>query len=621
MKNQFSTKLNPFIFTVLLLHFCFWSNSQTFDFAVNPHDDLGRITAEANDTLHTKIYMAGESVHGFTFAKPKIKIPAGRHIQAWLMQNNVKGEIQWVRYIKSEESFINAITTNKEGDVVATGYIYKYGIFPGLKDTFKCETKSCYIFLVSYTAKGELKWIKTFPMWFWGSGTALALDSKQNIILGGHFARELTIENYKLIKRRYKEDSNDKTPFLAKFDKSGNIIWTKQLDSRNYATIGSVKLDSKDNIVVSGNFKGYIGFSEKDSLINDSYWEGNDCYVAKYNPNAEFLWCKHVGGQNQQLYAGIGIDNKDNIYMAGSYDQECEIKTNLKSSSSNKVKSENYVDGFFIFKLDNSGNLKWNHFKHTEKHGVQLYIKNLDVDQNGNCALVGYFNDTLNINNKQIHTLSHHHNYGLLLIYNNEGEITFVDALDAKNGWAIPTNVEYFKNEKLVVFGLGFKEVSFNGKGGKIIKISSKSDARSFSFLSAFNIPKVKTPKSETANADTTDWQYLEEETPDSAIVVCAKELKQTKPASQVKECSLITIFPNPFTDNLNIKFSHFKTSSVNMIIMDEKGSILYTSLITELAAETIKSFDMSDLASGAYFIKIYNSDVRSEFKIIKVKP
>ena len=57
------------------------------------------------------------------------------------------------------------------------------------------------------------------------------------------------------------------------------------------------------------------------------------------------------------------------------------------------------------------------------------------------------------------------------------------------------------------------------------------------------------------------------------------------------------------------------------MIIMDEKGSILYTSLITELAAETIKSFDMSELASGAYFIKIYNSDVHSEFKIIKVKP
>jgi len=611
-----------FLFFSINLNLCLYS--QTFELAVNPNDYLGNINAVANDTLHNKIYMAGHSVHGMNFTKPKIKIPAGRHIQAWLMQNNTKGEIQWMRFIKSEESFINAITTNKDGDLIATGYIYKYGIFPGLKDTFKCETKSCYIFLVSYTSKGDLKWIKTFPIWFWGSGTALAIDSKQNIILGGHFARELTIENHTLLKKRLKEDSNDKTPFIAKFDKTGKVIWTKQFDTRHYATIASVKLDSKDQIVVSGNFIGYIAFTEKDSLINDSYWEGNDCYVAKFGADATFLWSKHVGGQNQQTNAGIGIDANDNIYMAGSYNQECEIKTNLKSSSSNKTKSENYVNGFFIFKIDSNGDLKWNHFNHTKKHGLNLQVKNLDVDRNGNCILVGYFNDTLNLNGMQLRSFGFHHNNGLIMLYNNLGELTLIDAVDAKKGWAISTYVSYFKNSKAIVFGQAFKEASFKGKGEKTIRISSQSDARAFCFLSAFSIPKVKTPNTQTEQTDTNNFQYLEEETPDSSIVVCAKEIKQaekTKSTSLAKECSLITIFPNPFKDNLNIKFSHFKTGTANVVIMDEKGGILYTSLITELSAETVKSFDMSNLASGTYFIKVYNNEVHSEFKIIKVYP
>lgn len=81
-----------------------------------------------------------------------------------------------------------------------------------------------------------------------------------------------------------------------------------------------------------------------------------------------------------------------------------------------------------------------------------------------------------------------------------------------------------------------------------------------------------------------------------------------------------VNIFPNPSSDLLNIEIAQSDTGRLVIEIIDLRGRTLST---RSLVKETITQLDISNLAEGAYYLKItpLNDDrlCRIE-KIIKVK-
>lgn len=88
----------------------------------------------------------------------------------------------------------------------------------------------------------------------------------------------------------------------------------------------------------------------------------------------------------------------------------------------------------------------------------------------------------------------------------------------------------------------------------------------------------------------------------------------------QFKESGFyLNIFPNPSSDLLNIEIAQADTGRLSIEVFDLKGRILIT---RSPVKETLTQLDISDLAEGAYYLKMamLNDDrlLRIE-KIIKV--
>ena len=74
-----------------------------------------------------------------------------------------------------------------------------------------------------------------------------------------------------------------------------------------------------------------------------------------------------------------------------------------------------------------------------------------------------------------------------------------------------------------------------------------------------------------------------------------------------------MAVFPNPFTNFINVKSSSEQNNTFTL--MDLSGKVV---LDTEVSAQSTKSFDVSHLLGGVYFVAFGNSQKMKTIKIIK---
>jgi hypothetical protein len=73
-------------------------------------------------------------------------------------------------------------------------------------------------------------------------------------------------------------------------------------------------------------------------------------------------------------------------------------------------------------------------------------------------------------------------------------------------------------------------------------------------------------------------------------------------------EQNLISLFPNPTSDVLNISMNK-EIRSGTLIIMDLNGRIINTSSLNSVTATSIVSIDLSYFTSGTYIVQLITPD------------
>jgi hypothetical protein len=147
--------------------------------------------------------------------------------------------------------------------------------------------------------------------------------------------------------------------FLAKYDASGNLLWTRQMGTPSYDYGYSVALDACGN--------AYIGGYTQGSLKGNA--ASSDAFLAKYDPSGKMLWFRRtVTGWN----LSVAVDAASNVYIAG------ETLTSSKYIGT-------YFDSF-LTKVDASGKVLWSRrigaSNNNESHAVA-------VDAAGNAYMSG----------------------------------------------------------------------------------------------------------------------------------------------------------------------------------------------------------------------------------------
>ena len=156
------------------------------------------------------------------------------------------------------------------------------------------------------------------------------------------------------------------TSLMVKIDSNGNCIWAKGFgatpsgncpwpiydgDDHSY----DVKVDKDDFIYVTGFFSGHS--ADFDAItLNSPNW-GNcqpSGYVAKMNPNGDFIWAKRFDGIKDQRGSRdnrIAIDHFSNVYVIGGFENTGVYgPISLTSNGSWDV---------FLFKMNKDGDYLW----------------------------------------------------------------------------------------------------------------------------------------------------------------------------------------------------------------------------------------------------------------------
>ena len=135
-----------------------------------------------------------------------------------------------------------------------------------------------------------------------------------------------------------------------------------------YSAIHSnaVATDTAGDTVITGSFRGSVGFDPNSSGSTLATNNTQDTFVAKYSPSGSLLWVRSFVGQATQVtgqpttYAvaqgsALAVDGSGNILVAGSFSGTVAFGAGTNPTT---LASPNGTEAFTA-KLDGSGNLVW----------------------------------------------------------------------------------------------------------------------------------------------------------------------------------------------------------------------------------------------------------------------
>jgi hypothetical protein len=240
------------------------------------------------------------------------------------------------------------IATDNTGNVYVAGKYEEDAIFSG---TILPNQGNHDIFLASYSANGNLNWIRTGGSYSGDYARILACDKTSHIYIAGEIeglnntivfpGSPITISGH---------GEND--VFVASYDLSGNLLWARSEGSAGNEKALGVTYDASGNVIICGYYTDTTVFGG----VMTASTNYKDIFIAKYDMNGNFLWMQHAGGPGEEEAKSVVCDNSGNIYICGKYSDGAMFGS---TTFSTPVTPYGQFYNAYIAKYSPSGNLIW----------------------------------------------------------------------------------------------------------------------------------------------------------------------------------------------------------------------------------------------------------------------
>ena len=456
------------------------------------------------------------------------------------------------------------IVCDNNSNIYISGYFGDSVDFdPGPGVTLLKSQSTSSAFLLKLDSAGNFIWVKVVSgsEFSYDRGTSCVV-SDGNVFWAGIFSDTLhfiDITNDSLM--GHSKGISD--VFIAKLDGSGNLNWIKTFGGGDEDYVNSINLNSSGDILLVGESKGLCDFIP-DTVINyDLLSYGySDIYICELDSGGNFAWAKQLGGANYSIGSNLTIDNLDNIYGIGYF-----IDTLDADPSANVFNLiSNGLTDVCLFKLDNGGNLIW--AKSWGSTGSDEGM-GIVIDSVNNIYTTGAFNDTVDFDpGTSIYNLT-----------STGGVNTFISKLDSAGNFIWANQI----------------------KGSNNIGLSIKLDAHEKIYVAG--------EFGGTCDFDPSNNLY----NLTSAGMGDAYIFKWSQPITGLYDNytnTLIKVFPNPFTE----------TVQINVI---EKATVTISSITGQVILRTIlpvgiNTIDMASQKSGTYLLNVLTDKSSSNAMVVK---
>ncbi len=546
----------------------------------------------------------------------KIIIAGSNSDLNYITQLSNEAAEEWTTQFEGNSAFgyaIGMVTDNK-------GAIYTYNYTSGTIDYFG-ETVNEGIFICKQSGHGEVAWLKQFPNTKveYGYGNHIVIDlSFQNIYITGNFDTEITLPDGTTL-----TPSVNGSIFILKFDINGVYQWSIQEDFKGSSLC--LAADYAGNILLSGTFSGTISIDGTELVTAG----GDDCFMAKYDGNANLVWAKRAGGESIEYSSFVSVDGSNNVYLTGEFISENVTVDNTPHSmlagdgniifaKFNPVGEVTWVKSFAASNHDWYDDVSWPTGMKTDING-NTYIK-------GNFSYLAYFDGILLENpesyfNKFIVKIdsdgnalwanqitqpkkNHQFDYNQFDI-DGDGNVYF--GVQAEDTLFFGTDFQYYPSSSHDLF------VAKYSTGGSLNWVKTmKGDEYSYSWISsvaAYNSTNVFVSGFFDSYLSI-DNEELSSTSRHGFISMFGENISGF---TEVYNSVELEIYPNPANSIITISTDKpFKNAVFN--IYSILGKVVKTGLVNNQ-----NELDVSNLQEGSYIIKIYLENKVYVSKFIKL--
>lgn len=99
--------------------------------------------------------------------------------------------------------------------------------------------------------------------------------------------------------------------FLAKFDASGNVLWSRQIGTSSTDPSRSVAVDTAGNAYITGTTEGSLGGPNAGA---------SGAFLTKFDPFGNVLWTHQFGTVDTDQSFSVAVDGTGNVYSSGFTD-------------------------------------------------------------------------------------------------------------------------------------------------------------------------------------------------------------------------------------------------------------------------------------------------------------
>jgi hypothetical protein len=170
--------------------------------------------------------------------------------------------------------------------------------------------------------------------------------------------------------------------FLAKFDSTGQIIWSTYYGGESWEKAIGVVVDRAGCVYMCGNTSSFFGvaYNGYQNFYTPGLWVPTDAFLVKFNAAGARMWGTYFGGDNQDGFGSMVIDSAGDLYVTGAAASAFGVAVNGHQNTHGGD-----FDGV-VAKFDTSGGLLWStYYGGSESDG----IGDITLDDSNNVYIVG----------------------------------------------------------------------------------------------------------------------------------------------------------------------------------------------------------------------------------------
>ncbi len=294
-------------------------------------------------------------------------------LDVYLIQFNSSGNCLWAKQFGDEvNQYGRAVAVDSANNVTIVGYFYGSVDFGG--GPLVSPDPGTDIFVAQFDSAGNYRWAANYGDAANQYARGVAVDSERNIIVTGDFLGSVDFGAGPVT------SAGGTDIFVAKFSSTGDYLWASRFGDPADQTGKAVAIDSANNVVLVGSFKGSVNFGGGD--LSSTGPNDSDIFVAKLNSNGEHLWSRKFGDSSNQYGEDVAVDSTGNVAAVGTFAGTVNFG-GAPLSTTGPADSD-----VFVVKFTSTGDHSW-----SKKFGdsANQFGTGISIDVSNNVLLTGYF--------------------------------------------------------------------------------------------------------------------------------------------------------------------------------------------------------------------------------------